>query len=220
MIQQSTLQFLKLLSKHNNRDWFLANKDKYDLAKADYLLFVEEVLNGIQKTDNTLAELVPKQCVFRINRDVRFSKNKDPYKTNFGASFSKGGKKIQCAGYYFHLEPGASFIGGGLWMPMAPELKKVRQEIDYCFKEFSSILKQKKFQTNFGTLDSSNKLVRPPKDYEIDNPAIEYLKLKSFIVSLPISDAELLDKQLVKKTITTFETMTPFISFLNRAIDI
>lgn len=220
MIQQSTLQFLKALAKHNDRDWFLANKGKYDLAKADYLLFVEAVLNGIQKTDNTLAELVPKQCVFRINRDVRFSKNKDPYKTNFGASFSKGGKKIQCAGYYFHLEPGASFIGGGLWMPMAPELKKVRQEIDYCFKEFSSLIKQKKFQMNFNELDSSNKLVRPPKDYEIDNPAIEYLKLKSFIVSMPITDAELLDKDLVKKTITTFQTMTPFISFLNRAIEI
>ena len=220
MIQQSTLQFLKALAKHNNRDWFLANKAKYDLAKADYLLFVESVLNGIQKTDNTLAELAPKQCVFRINRDVRFSKNKDPYKTNFGASFSKGGKKIQCAGYYFHLEPGASFIGGGLWMPMAPELKKVRQEIDYCFKEFSSVINQKKFQTNFNELDSSNKLVRPPKDYEIDNPAIEYLKLKSFIVSLPITDAELLDKDLVKKVLTTFQAMTPFISFLNRAIEI
>lgn len=220
MIQQSTIQFLKALAKHNNRDWFLANKAKYDLAKADYLLFVEAVLNGIQKTDNTLAELTPKQCVFRINRDVRFSKNKDPYKTNFGASFSKGGKKIQCAGYYFHLEPGASFIGGGLWMPMAPELKKVRQEIDYCFKEFSSVIKQKKFQSNFNELDSSNKLVRPPKDYEIDNPAIEYLKLKSFIVSLPITDAELLDKDLVKKVLTTFQAMTPFISFLNRAIEI
>lgn len=220
MIQQSTLQFLKALAKHNNRDWFLANKAKYDLAKADYLLFVEAVLNGIQKTDNTLAELAPKQCVFRINRDVRFSKNKDPYKTNFGASFSKGGKKIQCAGYYFHLEPGASFIGGGLWMPMAPELKKVRQEIDYCFKEFSSVIKQKKFQSNFNELDSSNKLVRPPKDYEIDNPAIEYLKLKSFIVSLPITDAELLDKDLVKKVLTIFQAMTPFISFLNRAIEI
>ena len=220
MIQQSTLQFLKALAKHNNRDWFLANKAKYDLAKADYLLFVEAVLNGIQKTDNTLVELAPKQCVFRINRDVRFSKNKDPYKTNFGASFSKGGKKIQSAGYYFHLEPGASFIGGGLWMPMAPELKKVRQEIDYCFKEFSNIIKQKKFQTNFNELDSSNKLVRPPKDYEIDNPAIEFLKLKSFIVSLPITDAELLDKDLVKKTVATFQTMTSFISFINRAIDI
>jgi uncharacterized protein (TIGR02453 family) len=220
MIQQSTLQFLKALAKHNNRDWFLVNKAKYELAKADYLLFVEAVLNGIQKTDNTLTDLTPKQCVFRINRDVRFSKNKDPYKTNFGASFSKGGKKIQSAGYYFHLEPGASFIGGGLWMPMAPELKKVRQEIDYCFKEFSNIIKQKKFQTNFNELDSSNKLVRPPKDYEIDNPAIEFLKLKSFIVSLPITDAELLDKELVKKTIATFQTMTSFISFINRAIDI
>lgn len=219
MIQHSTIQFLKALKKHNNREWFLENKPKYELAKADYLLFVEKVLNGIQAFDTSLSHIEPKKCVFRINRDVRFSKNKDPYKTNLGASFSKGGKKIDSAGYYFHLEPGASFIGGGLWMPMAPELKKVRQELDYCYKEFTAILNNKKFKAHFEGLDSSEKLVRAPKDYEIDNPAIECLKLKSFVVMMPISDAELLDKQLIKKTISAFESMAPFIHFLNRALD-
>ncbi len=219
MIQQSTIQFLKALKKNNNREWFLENKPKYELAKTDYLLFVEKVLNGIQAFDASLSHIEPKKCVFRINRDVRFSKNKDPYKTNLGASFSKGGKKIDSAGYYFHLEPGASFIGGGLWMPMAPELKKVRQELDYCYKEFTAILNNKKFKAHFEGLDSSEKLVRAPKDYEIDNPAIEYLKLKSFVVMMPLSDAELLDKQLIKKTIAAFESMAPFIHFLNRALD-
>ena len=219
MLQSSTIQFLKLLKKNNNKDWFDKNRKLYEAAKADYLIFVTNVLQEIQAFDNTLMELQPKQCVFRLNRDVRFSKNKDPYKTNFGASFSKGGKKIQCAGYYFHLEPGANFIGGGLWMPMAPDLNKVRQEIDYCFKEFSSVLKKSIFKTTYGDLDSSAKLVRPPKGFEIENPAIEYLKLKSFVVTRSIPDAALIDKFLVKNVVKDFKTIAPLVHFLNRAID-
>jgi uncharacterized protein (TIGR02453 family) len=107
MIQPTTFQFLKALKKNNNKAWFEKNRPKYENAKQDYLQFVSAVLDGMKLKDKTLVNLEPKQCVFRINRDVRFSKNKDPYKTNFGASFSKGGKKIDCAGYYFHLETGA-----------------------------------------------------------------------------------------------------------------
>jgi uncharacterized protein (TIGR02453 family) len=219
MVSSPTFQFLKSLHKNNNRDWFLANKNKYDFAKSEYLSFVEEVLNGILKFDNSLAELTPKQCVFRINRDVRFSKNKEPYKNNFGASFSKGAKKINTAGYYFHLEPGACFIGGGLWMPQAPELQKLRQEIDYCYKEFNGIINHKQFKNTFGGLSTEAKLVRPPKGYEIDNPAIEILKLKSFTAIMPISDKEVLDKHIVKKTLTIFKTISPLVHFLNRAIE-
>lgn len=219
MISSATLQFLKALEKNNNRDWFLANKNKYDLAKTNYLNFVEEVLNGILKFDSSLAELNPKQCVFRINRDVRFSKNKEPYKTNFGASFSKGAKKIDTAGYYFHLEPGACFIGGGLWMPQAPDLQKLRQEIDYCYKEFNGILQHKEFKKTFQGLSTDAKLARPPKGYDIDNPAIELLKLKSFTAIMPISDKEVLDPTVVKKTLSIFKTIAPLVHFLNRAIE-
>jgi uncharacterized protein (TIGR02453 family) len=219
MISSATLQFLKALEKNNNRDWFLANKNKYDLAKTNYLNFVEEVLNGILKFDSSLAELNPKQCVFRINRDVRFSKNKAPYKTNFGASFSKGAKKIDTAGYYFHLEPGACFIGGGLWMPQAPDLQKLRQEIDYCYKEFNGILQHKEFKKTFQGLSTDAKLARPPKGYDIDNPAIELLKLKSFTAIMPISDKEVLDPTVVKKTLSIFKTIAPLVHFLNRAIE-
>ncbi len=219
MLQSSTIQFLKSLKKNNNREWFEKNRKQYELAKTDYLNFVTIVLNEIQEFDQSLAELEPKKCVFRLNRDVRFSKNKEPYKTNFGASFSKGAKLIQTAGYYFHLEPGENFVGGGLWMPMAPDLNKVRQEIDYCFKEFASILKKPAFKSTYGDLDQSMKLVRPPKGFEIDNPAIEYLKLKSFVVTRPIKDTDLLDKQLIKNVVKDFKTIAPLVHFLNRAIE-
>lgn len=219
MLQSSTIQFLKALKKNNNKEWFDKNRKIYEQAKADYLNFVTILLNEIQGFDKCLMELQPKQCIFRLNRDVRFSKNKDPYKTNFGASFSKGAKKIQTAGYYFHLEPGENFVGGGLWMPMAPDLNKVRQEIDYCFKEFSSILKKPNFKTTYGDMDNSMKLVRPPKGFDVDNPALEYLKLKSFVVTRSIKDTELTDKQLVKNVVKDFKTITPLVHFLNRAIE-
>jgi len=149
MINTETLKFLKALEKNNNKEWFDLNRKTYEQAKANYLDFVGEVLGRMKKIDTSLTDLEPKCCVFRINRDVRFSKNKAPYKTNMGASFSKGGKKVQCAGYYFHLEPGASFIGGGFWMPMAPELNKIRQEIDYGFEAVNKIIQQDKIPNQF-----------------------------------------------------------------------
>ena len=219
MINTETLKFLKALEKNNSKEWFDQNRKAYEQAKSNYLDFVVEILGRMKKIDTSLADLEPKQCVFRINRDVRFSKNKAPYKTNMGASFSKGGKKVQCAGYYFHLEPGASFIGGGFWMPMAPELNKIRQEIDYSFEEFNTIINKKKFKTSFGSLSESEKLTRPPKGYEAENPAIELLKLKSFIVMSEVKDAELTGKELANKVVDHFETMKPLVDFLNRAID-
>ncbi len=219
MLQASTINFLNALKKNNNKEWFDKNRKVYEAAKADYLGFVTQVLTALKQKDTTLEGLEPKQCVFRINRDVRFSKDKSPYKTNMGASFSKGGKKVQAAGYYFHLEPGQCFIGGGLWMPMAPELKKVRQEIDYSHEEFHKIVTNKKFVAQFGSLQKTDTLARPPKGYEETNPAIEYLKLKSFIVSSPLTDADLTSKDLVKKVVTACETMKPLLDFLNRGLE-
>lgn len=219
MINPETVKFLKALKKNNSKEWFDQNRKGYEQAKENYLDFVGEILGRMKKIDTSLTDLEPKQCVFRINRDVRFSKNKEPYKTNMGASFSKGGKKVQCAGYYFHLEPGASFIGGGFWMPMAPELNKIRQEIDYGFEEFNKIINKKKFKTSFGSLSENEKLTRPPKGYEAENPAIELLKLKSFVVMTEVTDDELTSKELVNKVVDHFETMMPLIDFLNKAID-
>jgi uncharacterized protein (TIGR02453 family) len=219
MISKETVDFLKKLKKNNSKEWFETNRTKYLTAKENYLDFVTAVLHSLKSIDSTLQDIQPKNCTFRINRDVRFSANKNPYKTNFGASFSKGGKKIACAGYYFHLEPGACFIGGGYWMPMAEDLNKIRQEIDYDFEEFTKIINSKTFVSAFGTLDNKEKLVRPPKGYEKDNPAIELLKLKNFIVMASIEDNELLDEKLISKVVSHFKAMKPLVDFLNRAID-
>ena len=219
MIKKETIDFLKKLKKNNSKEWFDNNRTSYSNAKENYLVFVSEVLQKMKPIDNTLQDIQPKNCVFRINRDVRFSANKDPYKTNFGASFSKGGKKIACAGYYFHLEPGACFIGGGYWMPMADDLHKIRQEIDYSFDEFNKIITEKKFINYFGSLDTKEKLVRPPKGYEKENPALEFLKLKNFIVMSTIEDSELQGDGLIKKVIAHFQSMKPLVDFLNKAID-
>lgn len=144
MLQQNTLTFLSNLKKNNHKDWFEKNRNHYEDAKNNFLAFVTEVIALVEKIDPSIVGLEAKKCVFRINRDVRFSKDKSPYKTNMGASISKGGKKIQCAGYYFHLEPNNTFIAGGLWMPPAEQLQKLRQEIDYNFDEFKKIITKKK----------------------------------------------------------------------------
>ncbi len=221
MLQKITIKFLQDLKLNNHREWFEANRKIYENAKADYLQFVDEVLKGLSKNDETLAILQPKDCTFRINRDVRFSKNKAPYKTNMGAGFSKGGKKMMLAGYYFQCEPSASFIAGGIWMPMAPELKKVRQEIDYCHDEFKGIVTSKKFVAQFGELEHGEGVVlkRPPKGYEEDNPAIGFLKMKSFIASTPITDEDLTSKHLVKKIVDACAALQPLVYFINRGIE-
>lgn len=221
MLQPSTLQFLKQLKKHNEKTWFDAHRDAYDAAKADFAAFIQTLLDKHSVKDEDLRTLKAKDCLFRINRDIRFSKNKAPYKTNMGASLDRGGKKSIYAGYYFHMEPGGnSFVGGGLWMPEAREVKKIRQEIDYCFDEFGRIVSHKSFVTQYGeVLKGEYSLSTMPKGYEKDNPAADYLKLKSYLAIRSITDAELTDKALVKNTLKAFEALQPLLNFLNRAIE-
>lgn len=221
MLQSATVKFLKDLKKNNHRDWFEANRKQYENAKTDFADLVQNVIDKFGKKEDAIASLNAKDSVFRINRDVRFSKDKSPYKSNMGASLIKGGKKSVLAGYYFHCEPGNSFAGGGLWMPEVDGLKKLRQEIDYNFDEFKKIIGSKKFVGTYQEMRDSEgtKLSRPPKGYEADNPAIEYIKLKSFVAMAPVTDAELTDKNLVKKITDAFEALQPFIDFVNRALE-
>ncbi|MEN9949393.1 MAG: hypothetical protein RLY85_145 [Bacteroidota bacterium] len=219
MIGSATINFLKELKENNNKDWFELHRKNYEAAKQDYLKFVTAVLGKLKSIDPTLEDLEPKKCVFRINRDVRFSKNKDPYKTNMGSFYSKGGKAVECAGYYFHLEPGACFIGGGYWMPQGPVLKNIRSEIDYNLDEFNSIMQEKSMKKYFGALSKEARLSRPPQGYEADNPAIEYLKLKSFVVTAPLPDVALADSNLVNLVVDHFKAMKPLVHFLNRSLD-
>lgn len=222
MLQSATLKFLSSLKKNNNKPWFDAHRGEYEAAKSDFAGFIDTLIQTQSKKDKTISHLKAKDCMFRINRDVRFAKDKSPYKSNMGASINKGGKKsFGTAGYYFHLQPGESFIGGGLYVPMPEELKKVRQEIDYNLADFKKIISNKKFKEVYGDLDRSKEytLSRVPKGYEPDNPAAEYLKLKSFIAFFNIKDKELTSKDLVKKTIHAFSVLQPLLDFLNESVE-
>lgn len=221
MIQKNTLKFLNELAANNNKEWFDNNRSVYNTAREDFLAFVEEVLIKLSPSDPDIRDLEGKSCLYRINRDVRFSKNKAPYKNNLAASMERGGKKSIFGGYYIHVQPGACFIGGGLWMPASKELKKIRQEIDYNFNEFKSIVNNKKLVSHFGSFEETPeyKLSRPPKGYEADNPAVEYLKFKSYVIMKSVSDAEITSKRFVTTLIDAFKTMQPLLNFLNRAIE-
>ncbi|TAE17253.1 MAG: DUF2461 domain-containing protein [Bacteroidetes bacterium] len=218
MLTQQTLQFLADLKVNNNKPWFDENKKRYTAAKENFQQLVGAVLTELAGFDTSLAHLEVKNCVFRINRDVRFSTDKSPYKTNFGASFSAGGKKIATAGYYMHIMPGESFFGGGFYMPEAEDLKRIRQEIDYNFSEFQGIITEPNFVKQYGTLSvpEGMKLARPPKGYTPDNEAIEFLKLKGFIATKSFTDVEVTNKQWVAKVVSAAKALQPLIDFLNR----
>jgi uncharacterized protein (TIGR02453 family) len=221
MFQTSTVNFLKDLKRNNNKPWFDSHKEKFLSAKADFEIFVERLIAITGAFDTDIKELQAKDCTFRINRDIRFSKDKTPYKANMGASFNRGGKKSAFAGYYFHLEPGGkSFAGGGLWMPEAAELKKLRQEIDYCFPEFKKITTSSVFKKQYPGLEMNEgqMLVNVPKGYEKENPAASFLKLKSFVATRDIPDALLQSPTLISEAGAAFKALMPLVKFMNRSI--
>jgi uncharacterized protein (TIGR02453 family) len=212
------LKFLKDLSKHNDRTWFEKNKPRYLEAKQTFEDFIAALLKELTKVDDKLAGLEPKKLPFRIYRDVRFSKDKSPYKVNMGAGFSPNGKLVQEPGYYIHIEPGnKSFLAGGIYMPDAANLAKVRQEIDYNAERLSKILKDKTFKKHFGGLDEFDKLKTMPKGYSKDHPHIEFLKLKSFIVTHMYTDKEVMDKKFIKTIASHGKVIRPLIDFIREA---
>lgn len=219
MISNDTLSFLKKLKKNNNKTWFDSNKDKYLLAKEDFENFLEALLPELKKADPGLNGVEVKGSVFRIYRDVRFSSDKRPYKNHLGAWFCSRGRKSSGPGYYLHIEPENSFIAAGIWMPSSEELAKVRQEIDYNFEEFDSILNEPKFKKLTGGLDFEDSLRSAPKGYSADNPAIKYLKLKSFTATSPLEDETVIRKTLLRNTVKVSSTMVPLIKFLARSFD-
>jgi uncharacterized protein (TIGR02453 family) len=220
MIAKDTLKFLKDLKDNNNKPWFTENRHRYERAKENFEELVTGLITGISSFDKDIAEHVAKNCTFRQYRDVRFSKDKTPYKINMGAYFNKGGKQLNTAGYYFHLEPGKSIIAGGLWMPERDPLAKVRQEIDYNLEEWKQVISSKDFKKKFPDgLRETDILKRAPKGYDEENPAIHYLKLKSFVISHPVTDEELTDPKLKAILVRSFSALKPFIDFLNRAIE-
>lgn len=216
---QSIFKFLKDISKNNDREWFEKNKPRYLEAKQGFEDIVTDLLKELTKFEPGFNGLNPKKLPFRIYRDVRFSKDKRPYKTNMGAGFSPKGKLVQEPGYYLHFEPGnKSFIAGGIYMPDVENLSKIRQEIDYNTDGLLKILKNKKFSSLFNGLDDIDKLKTAPKGYAKDHPYLDLLKHKSYIVSKNIPDKAVMDKNLVKTIAGYCKTIQPLNNFIKHAI--
>jgi uncharacterized protein (TIGR02453 family) len=216
---QPILKFLQRLSKNNNREWFEKNRPEYLRAKNDFDDFLVKMHAEMTRLDESLAGLNPHKLAFRIYRDIRFSKDKKPYKTNMGAGFSPGGKMIQEPGYYIHIEPGnKSFLAAGLYLPDPTNLAKVRQEIDYDAGRLLDVMKAPKFRKKFSTLGDFDKLKTAPKGYAADHPHIELLKHKSFIVEHSFSDAEVVNRNFLKNIIGTARVAKPMNDFLKEAI--
>ncbi len=218
-ISKSSFQFLKELKANNNREWFTENKPRYEIAKVEFEAFIEDLIARITAFDPAIGHHKAKDCVFRIYRDVRFSKDKSPYKTHFGAHVTSAAKRSEIhtrAGYYIHLEPGASMLAGGAYLPEKEWLKSIRQEIDYNGTELHKILDAKDFKDVFGQIEGE-KLKTTPKGYAAEHPEIELLKQKSFLASHQLSDSQVTSSDFLDHAARVFKVLYPFDEFLNRS---
>lgn len=216
---ETILKFLKQLSRNNNKEWFDVHRKTYENSKAEFESVVKSVIEKSSEFDSQLAGLEAKKCLFRINKDVRFSNDKSPYKLNMGASINPGGKKSMIPGYYIHLEPGNSYLAGGCYMPMPEVLAAIRQEIDYNSAELKKILAAKDFKKYFGELSQEDKLKTAPKGYEKTHPEIALLQLKHFIAIHPLKDEAVLNKNFPTHAAKVFKAMYPLNLFLRRCME-
>ena len=214
---KSILPFLRELEKNNNRDWFNANKSKYLEAKSEFDEFIDSLIAELQLIDPRVAGATAKNTVFRIYKDTRFSKDKTPYKTNMGAYIIGGGRKAQLPGYYIHLQPGESFLAGGMYAPDTDSLKAIRREIVNFPEDIVEILERKDFRENY-TLYDKDRLKRPPQGYSADTEQIELIKNRHFIAIKSIPEDWVGSDDLKDKIITACRGLLPLNNFLHRAI--
>lgn len=216
------VQFLAELSENNNRAWFVMNKPRYDILRAEFLELVSRLIADIAKFDPAVADCNPKKALFRINRDMRFSHDKSPYKTTFSAAITSSGLKKPSQGggpaYYFHIDAnGTLLIAGGEYMPPSDRLRVIRRHIVADAAGFAKLLKNKKLNAIFGGLNQEGKLTRPPKGFDADAPHIESIKLKNFIVWTETSLKKKVPTNIEKELVATFKDAYPLISWLRQA---
>lgn len=217
-IATSTFEFLKALRENNNREWFNAHKDNYEQAKGNVEAFIQELINKLSAFDPHINNSIKaKQCLFRIYRDVRFSKDKSPYKTWFAAGISLDGRKLEGPEYYVHIGPDSSFVAVGYWRPKKEHLDSIRQEIDYNLAAFEETLHLGNWTGE--DLSQEDKLVRPPSGYTEGNDAIEYLKLKSFIIFKSLTDGEVLKPFALEDIVQLYQRTINFKNFLHESIN-
>jgi len=215
IISKETFHFLNQLKSNNNKPWFEKNRSVYEKARAEYLDFVTDLLKGIHKIE-AIPEKEPVKYIQRIYRDIRFSKDKTPYKSHFSSIIERGPESRFCP-VYLHIQPGKSMMGGGIWDPSSETLKKIRQEIDYNSMGLKKVIHSKSFLQYFGKI-SGNKLARPPKGYEAENPNIEILKFKQLYVQRAFEDELVLSKHLIPEILKTYKSALPFFHFFDVAM--
>jgi len=215
---EKVLHFLEKLSANNNREWFQKNKKLYDESREKVSFLTDLLINEIGKFDPAVRGVQTKDAMFRIFRDVRFSHDKRPYKTNFGSFICAGGRKNANPGYYFHLEPGACFVAGGIYMPPADKLRAVRSYLADHAEEFIEITEDPDFKAIFPEL-YDDKLKTAPKGFPKDHEYVDLLKYKSYIFSKNFSDSEVVGENYVEKVVEAFRTASALNSFLYRALE-
>ncbi|MDP4184466.1 MAG: DUF2461 domain-containing protein [Bacteroidota bacterium] len=216
---KEVLDFLSDLRENNHSVWFQENKERYQGAREKFLMLTRGLIEGVHQFDGSIPLMEPKDCMFRIFRDVRFSKDKTPYKVNFGSFICNGGRNSCRSGYYIHFEPGASFIGGGIYMPPVNVLKAIRQEIYDNPEEFLSIIQDENFKKIYPDLYSEDKLKMAPKGFPKEFEHIDLLKYKSYTCMTPLDERIINSPDLIDHVLESFRIMMPFNAFLNRGID-
>lgn len=212
------LDYLKDLEANNTREWFDQNRDRYDLTRKKFLAVTEILIHEIRRFDKEIPALNPKDCVFRIYRDVRFSKEKSPFKTNYGCFMARGGKKSGYAGYYLHIQPGECFLSGGIYMPSPEFLHAIRQEIYYHPHEYIGLLEDEKFKATY-TLPYFDKLKTAPKGYPKEWQHLDLIKNRSYALGHPVSEEALYAPDFLNRAIDIFKIIHPYNTYLNRAVD-
>jgi uncharacterized protein (TIGR02453 family) len=215
IVLPSNLEFLRKLKKNNNREWFAKNKEKYLAELSNIALVADALLHELSKHDQ-IETASGKKSLHRIYRDVRFSKDKIPYNTHWGGSFSRS-TKARRGSYYFHISPGNSFVAGGFWGPEPEDLKRIRQEFAFDAAPFRKILKNKNFLKHFGEL-KGEQIKTSPKGFSAEDPAIDLLRYKQFLLVRKFSDKEVLSKNFVKEVNETFKQTRPFLNFMSEVL--
>ena len=215
---QDTLEFLRDLRAHNERQWFEQYRPRYDLARAHFEAFVTDLIVSIGAVDD-LTGVTARECIFRINRDVRFSPDKSPYKTHMSAVIGKGGRKASGRAYYVHIEPGGrSMVAGGLHSPTAPELDRVRRRIADDAAKLKRVINRRDFKRHFGSLQG-DALKTAPLGYAKNHPDIELLRLKQYLAVHILSDEQVLAPDLTTHVVDVCRALKPFLTYLQSALD-
>lgn len=209
---KNALDFLKKIKANNNREWFAINKPTFDSIVKENKIVFEKIYDELQKHDSLQGI-----HIFRIYKDVRFSKDKLPYKNNFGVGYSRTKPQLR-GGYYIHIEPNNSFIGGGFWSPNSEDLLRIRKEFEMDTSHINKITKNKTFVKYFSELQGEDAVKSAPKGFDKNHPAIDLIKKKQFVLRRPFTDAEVLSDTFQKEAIATFLAMRPFLDYMSEVL--